>query len=445
LAFTQGFFMENTAPNTNPLERSLEISVPLDALNAATDERLRRMSRSVKIPGFRPGKAPLAIMRQQYGGKAYQEALEEAVSTAFGEAVTQQKFKVAGYPRFELKRDQAANDKTLEFSALFETFPEFAPGDVSGVEIERPVLVVTDAEVDKTIDILRQQRVRYSPTERGAAKEDRVVISFCGKKNGEVFEGGSAEDYPFVLGKDTMLPDFEAAVEGLKAGESKVFDLTFPQEYSAKHLAGETVQFEVTAKEVMAPILPEVDAEFARTLGVQDGDIAKMRAEVEGNLKREVKKRIESRLKEQVLDALLNANPIPVPQTLIDTEIQNMMQEARHNLEKRGVDNKQFPLQKEWFVERAKRRVTLGLIFAEVVRASNLRATPEQVRALVEEVAETYETPQEMAQSIYASADALANMENLATENNVVAWALERARITEKPVAFEELMGLQAA
>ncbi|MDR1350545.1 MAG: trigger factor [Zoogloeaceae bacterium] len=435
--------MENTAPNLSPLERRLDISVPLDTLNIAIDERLKRMSRSVRIPGFRPGKAPLSIMRQQYGAKAYTDALEDAVKTAFGKGVTEQKLNVAGYPRIEPKPDQGANDKTLEFSAIFEVFPEFVPGDVSDAQIERPVLAITDADVDKTIDILRRQRMRYNPTERGAAKDDRVVIDFCGRKDGEPFEGGAAKDYPFVLGKGVMLPDFEAAVEGLKAGEAKTFDLTFPRDYTAKHLAGETVQFEVTARQVMAPTLPEVDAEFARTLGVEDGDIAKMRTEVEGNLKREVKKRIEARLKEQAMDVLLTANPIPVPQALVDVETHNMMAAARQDLEKRGADSKSLPMQTEWFVERAKRRVTLGLIFAEVVKVGNLRAKPEQVRALVEEAAETYETPQEMVKSVYANANALTNVENAATENNVVAWTLERAKVTEKAVAFEELMGLQ--
>ncbi|MDR2366304.1 MAG: trigger factor [Zoogloeaceae bacterium] len=435
--------MENTASSANPLERSLDISVPLDALNVATDERLRRISRAVKLAGFRPGKAPLSIVRQQYGAKAYSEALEEAVKTAFDKAVAQQKLNVAGYPRIDPKPDRGANDKTLEFSAIFETFPEFTLGDVSGAEIERPALVVTDAEVDKTIAVLRRQRVRYNPVERGAAKDDRVVVSFSGKKNGEAFEGGSAEDYPFVLGRNMMLPDFEAAVEGLRAGESRQFDLAFPPDYAAEHLAGETARFDVTVKQVMAPTLPEVDAEFARSLGVADGDIAKMRAEIEGNLKREVKKRIDARLKEQVLAVLLTANPIPAPRSLVAAEVRKMMQEARQDLERRGANGKEFSLQAEWFAEGARRRVTLGLIFAEITRVGDLRGKPEQVRALVEEAAETYETPQEMVQSVYANPAALANVENMATENNVIAWVLERARVTEKTVAFEELMGLQ--
>ncbi|MDR3157548.1 MAG: trigger factor [Zoogloeaceae bacterium] len=437
--------MEDTARNINPLERRLDVSVPLDTLNAAVEERLRHMSRSVKMPGFRPGKVPLSIVRQQYGGKAYGDALEEAVKTAFGKAAAEQKLNVAGYPRIEPKPEQDGNDKTLEFSATFETFPEFVPGDVSGARIERPVMEVTDAEVDKTIEVLRRQRVRYEPVERGAEKDDRVVVDFCGKKNGEDFVGGSAENFPFVLGKNRLLPDFETAAKGLKSGESKNFDLRFPQDYSAGHLAGETAQFSITVKQVLAPVLPEVDAAFARILGVEDGDIARMRAEVEGNLRREVKKRIDARLKEQALDVLLNANPIPVPQTLIDMEARNMMREARQDIEERGVNSKELPMQEEWFVERARRRVALGLIFAEVIENNDLRAKPEQVRALIEDTAETYEKPQEMVNSIYADAKALANVERIATENNVVAWTLERAQVTEKAVAFEELMGLQTA
>ncbi|MDR3055899.1 MAG: trigger factor [Zoogloeaceae bacterium] len=434
--------MENTAPNNNPLERRLNLSVPVDALKSATDERLKRMSRNVKMPGFRPGKVPFSIVRQQHGAEAYGEALNEALGSAFSAAVNGQKLNVAGYPRIEPRAETENSETQLEFSAIFEVYPEFTPGDLSVAEIERPTLEVTAAEVDKTVTILRQQRVRYAPVERGAAQEDRVVIDFLGKKDGEPFQGGQATDYPFVLGKKTMLPDFEAAVEGLKAGESKTFNLTFPEDY-AKEMAGQTVEFEITVKQVMAPTLPEIDAEFARSMGVQDGDVSKMRAEIEGNLKREVKKRIDAKVKDQVMDALLTANPIPVPNALVEMEVQRLIQEARQNLEARGI-KRNLPIQPEWFTDRAKRRVTLGLIFAEVVKAEQLQAKPEQVKALVEEAAETYEDPSEVVKWYYANPDNLANVEAVATENNVVNWVLARARVTDKAVVFEDLMGQQA-
>ncbi|MDR1889038.1 MAG: trigger factor [Zoogloeaceae bacterium] len=437
--------MENTAPNTNPLERRLNLSVAVAALRSATDERLKRISRNVKMPGFLPGKVPFSIVRQQHGADAYGEALNEALNSAFSEAVTGQKLKVAGYPRIEPKVETENSETALEFSAVFEVYPEFTPGDLSAARIERPVLEVTDAEVDKAIAILRQQRVRYDVVERGAANADRVVIDFLGKKNGEPFQGGQANDYPFVLGRKMMLSDFEAAVEGLRAGESKAFNLTFPEDYFSKDMAGQAVEFEVTVKQVMAPTLPEVDAEFARSMGVEDGDVDKMRAEIKDNLKREVKKRIEARVKDQVLDALLAANPIPVPNAEVEAEVQRQIQEARQNLESRGMKAQNIPIQPEWFAERAKRRVTLGLIFAEVVRVEQLQARPEQVRALVEEASETYEDPAEVVKWYYANPVNLANVENVATENNVVDWVLARAQVTDKAVAFEDLMGVQAA
>ncbi len=434
--------METTTQTTNPLERRLDLSVAIDALESATEQRLKRMGRNMKMPGFRPGKVPFAMVKQQYGAEARHEALTEALNTAFGEAVVGQKLNVAGYPNIEPKKTESTTH--LEFSAVFEVYPEFALGDLSASSVERPVLEVSDAEVDKTLDILRKQRVRYSTTDRAAAKEDRVVIDFLGKKDGEPFQGGQASDYPFVLGQGMMLPEFEAAVEGMKAGESKTFDMTFPADYFAKDLAGQTVQFEITAKQVMAPTLPEVDADFAKTLGIEDGDIAKMRAEIEGNLKREVKKRIEARLKDQVMDALVSANPIPVPNALVEMEVQRLIQNARQDMEQRGMKAKDFPIQPEWFADQAKRRVTLGLILAELVKSEKLQAKPEQIKALVEEAAQTYENPAEVVGWYYAQPQRLSEVEAVVIENNVVEWVLSKAQVTDKTVAFDELMGQKA-
>ncbi|WP_303784131.1 trigger factor [Azovibrio restrictus] len=431
--------METTTENTNPLERRLDLSVAVDALKSAVEQRLKRIGRTLKMPGFRPGKVPFAMVKQQYGAEAHHEALNEALQEAFGKAAMESKLRVAGYPRIEPKETDSTTH--LEFVAVCEVYPEFALGDLSASSIERPVLEVGAAEVDKTLEILRKQRVRYSATERGAAKEDRVVIDFLGKKDGEPFQGGQASDYPFVLGQGMMLPEFEAAVEGMKAGESKTFEMTFPADYFAKDLAGQTVQFEITAKQVMAPVLPEVDADFARTLGIEDGDIAKMRAEIEGNLKREVKKRIEARLKDQVMEVLLAANPIPVPNALVEMEVQRLIQSARQDMEQRGMKAKDFPIQPEWFADQAKRRVTLGLILAEVVQTEKLQAKPEQVKALVEEAAQTYENPAEVVNWYYAQPQRLAEVEAIAVENNVVDWVLARVKVVDVPTTFDELMG----
>lgn len=431
--------MEATTAQASELERRVDLSIAIADIEKEMDQRLKRMGKNVKMPGFRPGKVPFSIVKQQYGDQARHEVLSEELDRVFGQTVTEQKLRVAGYPRIEPKTSES--NTHLEFTAIFETYPEFTPGDLSNAEIERPVLEVGAAEVDQTLDILRKQRVSYADADRAAAKEDRVVIDFLGKKDGVPFAGGQANDYPFVLGQGMMLPDFENAVEGAKAGETKTFDLTFPADYHAADLAGQTVQFDITVKQVQAPVLPELDAEFATSMGIADGDVAKMRAEIEANLKREVKRRIEGKLKDQVMEALLAANPITVPVALVDMEIQRLMQAARHDMEQRGMKIKDMPIQPEWFADQAKRRVSLGLILAEVVKTENLQATPEQVRAMVEETAQSYEHPEEVLRWYYAQPQRLQEVEGVAIENNVVAWVLGKAKVTDKAAVFDELMG----
>lgn len=431
--------MEATTAQANELERSVDLSIAIADIEKEMDQRLKRMGKNIKMPGFRPGKVPLHIVKQQYGDQARHEILSEQLDRVFGETVTAQKLRVAGYPRIEPKTTESTTH--IEFTAIFETYPEFVPGDLSTAEVERPVLEVGEAEITKTLDILRKQRVSYADADRAAAKEDRVVIDFLGKKDGVPFAGGEAKDYPFVLGQGQMLPDFENAVEGSKAGESKTFDLAFPADYHAKDLAGQTVQFDITVKQVQAPVLPELDAEFATSMGIVDGDVAKMKAEIEANLKREVKKRIEAKLKDQVMEALLKANPIAIPGALVDMEIQRLMQAARQDMEQRGMKTKDFPIQPEWFADQAKRRVTLGLILAEVVKTEKLQATPEQVRAMVEETAQSYEHPEEVIRWYYAQPQRLGEVEGVAIENNVVEWVLGKAKVTDKAAVFDELMG----
>jgi len=436
--------METNAANTNvqvanSLERRLDLLVTIADLDKDVDQRLKRMSKSVKMPGFRPGKVPANIVKQQYGEQARHEALSEALDRAFGEAMKTQQLRIAGYPNIEPKASESTTH--LEFAAVFEVYPEIKLGELSAVEIERPVLAVGAAEVDNTIEILRKQRVKYDAVERAAANGDRVVIDFLGKKGDEPFQGGQASDYPFVLGEGAMLADFENAVIGLKAGEAKSFDMTFPEDYFSKDLAGQAVSFEITVKSVSEPVLPEVDAEFAKALGVADGDAAKMRLEIETNLKREVKKRLQAKVKDQVMDALLKANPIDVPNALVEMEIQRLIQMARQDMEQRGMKVKDFPMQPEWFADQAKRRVSLGLILAELVKVNELHAKSDQVKAIVEESAESYEHPEEVVRWYYAQPQRLAEIEGVAIENNVVDWALANAKVVDKAVPFDELMG----
>jgi trigger factor len=421
------------------LERRVDIEVVQAEIDKDVEQRLKRMSRTVKMAGFRPGKVPMKMVAAQHGSQARSEAIGAAVEKAYGENVREQNLRVAGYPRIEPKAD--AGPGQISFTAVFEVYPDVAPADVSGQAIEKPTLSVTEAEVDKTIEVLRKQRVSYAEIDRGAAKEDRLVIDFIGRKNGEEFPGGNASDFAVLLGGGQMLPDFESNLEGLKAGDQKTFDVTFPADYKAPELAGATVQFELTMKKVEAPCLPEIDADFAKQLGVADGDVTKMRAEVRLNLQREVKKRLQSRIKEQVMEALLKVNPIEVPKALVEMEAEQMAEAARRDMESRGMGMKNIPLQASWFAEQATRRVKLGLLLAELVKAKDLHVKPEQVRGIVDEFAESFEDPQEVVRWYYSQPQRLAEAEALAVENNVVDWVLANAKVSETPIAFDALMG----
>lgn len=423
----------------NALERRLEMSVALAAIDQDVEQRLKHLARTVKMAGFRPGKVPFKMVAQQYGPQARSEAIGAAVDKTFGDKVREQNLRVAGYPRIEPKN---GDDKTrIEFSAVFEVYPEIKLGEVAGHEIERPVLTVTDAELDQTIEVLRKQRTTYAEVARTSANDDRVVLDFIGRRNGEKFPGGEGTDFAMQLGGGQMLPDFEAAIMGMSAGETKTFNLTFPSEYQAKDLAGQTVQFEVTVKRVEGPQLPELDAEFATSLGIIDGDVIKMRDEVKENLEREVKKRLQARVKNQAMDALLAVNPIEVPKSLIDLESRQMAEAALRDLESRGMSAKNVPVEPSWFTEQAKRRVSLGLLLAEVVREKQLFAKPEQVRAVIDDFAETYEDPAEVVRWYYSQPQRMSEAEALVVENNVVEWMLANAKVVDKPITFDELMG----
>ena len=421
------------------LERRIDMTVVLADIEKDVGQRLKQMSRTVKMAGFRPGKVPMKMVAQQYGSQARSEAIGAAVEKAYGATVREQNLRVAGYPRIEPKAD--ANPGQLGFTAIFEVYPEITPADISGETIEKPTLTVTEAEVDLTLDVLRKQRTSYVETDRAAVKDDRLVIDFTGRKNGEEFPGGKASDYSVMVGGGMMLPDFEAQLEGVKAGDTKTFDVTFPAEYQAAELAGSSVQFDMTVKKVEAARVPEIDADFARQLGVADGDIEKMRVEVRSNLEREVKKRLLAKVKEQVMNALLKVNPVEVPKALVEMESEQMAEAARRDMEQRGMGMKNIPVEPSWFTDQATRRVKLGLLLAELVKAKDLHVKPEQVRTIVDEFAETFEDPKEVVRWYYSQPQRLAEAEALALENNVVGWALANAKVSEAPIAFDALMG----
>jgi trigger factor len=423
----------------NTLERRFDMTLALAEIEQDVGQRLKRMSRTVKMAGFRPGKVPMKMVAQQYGAQVRSEAIGAAVEKTYGEKVREQKLRVAGYPRIEPKSE--ASPGTMEFTAVFEVYPDITPADISGQTIEKPTLTVTEAEVDKTVEVLRKQRTAYTETDRAAIKDDRLVIDFVGRRDGEEFPGGKGSDYAVMVGGGMMLPDFEAQLEGTRAGDQKAFDVTFPADYQAAELAGATVQFEMTVKKVEAPQVPEIDADFARQLGVADGNVETMRVEVRANLEREVKKRLLAKVKEQVMEALLRVNPIEVPRALVAAESEQMAEAARRDMESRGMAMKNVPVEPSWFIEQATRRVKLGLLIAELVKAKDLHVKPEQVRTIVDEFAETFEDPKEVVRWYYSQPQRLAEAEALALENNVVDWVLANAGVNETPIAFDALMG----
>jgi trigger factor len=431
--------MQTTIENLSALERRLTMAVPTADIDKQVDERLKRIARTVKMAGFRPGKVPMKLVAQQYGPQVRSEVIGDAVERAFSDAVRGQNLRVAGYPRVEPR--QGGDDASLEFTATFEIYPEVALGDLSQATIERPVLEVTDAEVDKTLEVLRKQRVKFEPAERAAQPGDRVTIDFVGRIEGEEFPGGKGEDFAVVLGEGRMLADFEAGVAGMQAGEARQVPVKFPEDYHGKDVAGKTAEFAITVKQVEAARLPEVDADFARTLGIADGDLAKMRAEVRQNVEREVKKRLGADLKNRAMQALLDTNRPELPRALIDMEIQRLVQGARADLESRGMKMENLPIDPQIFEDQAKRRVALGLIVGEAVKRNDLGAKPEQVRALVEEQAQSYEQPTEVVRWFYSQPERLAEFEGVVVEDNVVGWVLKQAKVVDKPMAFEELMG----
>jgi trigger factor len=426
------------SPAPSPLERRIDMTVVLADIESDIAKRLAQTARTVKMAGFRPGKVPMKLVAQNYGSQARSDAIGAAVERAFGEQVRAQNLRVAGYPRIEPKA--TSDEGTLGFSAVFEVYPTIVPGDISGQAVEKATLVLGDAEVDQTLDVLRKQRVVFVEANRPSEKDDRLVIDFVGRKDGEEFAGGKANDYTVVAGGGMMLPDFDKQLIGVSVGEERAFDVAFPAEYQAKELAGATCQFVITVKKVEMPQLPELDAEFAKGLGVEDGDLVKMRAEVKTNLEREVKKRLQARVKHQVMEALLAVNPLDVPSALVETESQQMAENAKRDMTSRGMDMKNIPVDPTWFTEQATRRVKLGLLLAEVVKTKELHAKPEQVRAIVDDFAETFEDPKEVVRWYYADPQRLGEAEALAIENNVVDWVLANAKVSEKTVAFDELM-----
>jgi trigger factor len=423
------------------LQRNISLSLPAVEIESEISKRLKHIARTAKMPGFRPGKVPFNMIANQYGYQVRQEVMSDSVQKIFADEVEKQQLRVAGYPSFAPANSGQAADK-FEFTATFEIYPEVTMGPLAGKPLERLTANVSDKDVDNTIITLQKQRATYDKADRAAQKGDFLVVDFIGKLNGEPFKGGQAENFGVVLGEGKMLPDFEAALMGMSGAEEKTFELTFPADYQAE-LASKTVHFTATVKVVNAPIYPPVDAAFAQSLGVADGDIAKMRGEIKTNLERELKKRVQSKTKDQVMDALLSVAQLDLPRSLVDIEVGRLQEQAVQDLQSRGMTTKDLQLPPELFVERAEKRVKLGLILGEVVKQNNLRARPEQIRAVVEEHAESFEDPAQMVRWYYSDTSRLQEVEGMVLEDNVVEWAATSMAVTTVTKEFDEIMEIK--
>ncbi|WP_423197284.1 MULTISPECIES: trigger factor [unclassified Cupriavidus] len=442
--------MSNVIENLGKLDRKVTLAIPKAEVQKETQERLVRLSKTVKMSGFRPGKVPMKMVEKQYGQQVEFEVRFDKAARKFFDITQAQDVKVAGQPKFDLKTDGVADDE-VAFEATFEVYPEVTIGDLATAEVTRTRTEIGDAEIDKTVDILRKQRVHYH--ERGdagahgdggadvtAKNGDRVTVDFVGKIDGVEFAGGKADDFAFVLGEGRMLPEFEAAAVGLKVGESKSFPLAFPADYHGKEVAGKTAEFTITLKKVEWAHMPDIDDAFAKSLGIADGSVEKMRADIRENLEREVKRRTHAMLKDQVMEALLKVSELDVPKALVEQDKERLVEMARRDLEQRGMPNaKDMPIPADMFTQQAERRVKLGLILAEIVKAHGLQAKPEQIKAEIEDFAKSYEDPKEVMRWYYGDQQRLAEMEAYVLENNVVNFVCEKAKVSDKAVSFEEL------
>jgi trigger factor len=434
--------MAVTVETLEKLERKITLTLPVDVIAKEVDVRLKRVARQVKIDGFRPGKVPMNIVAQRYGYSTHYEVMNDKVGQAFAAATNEAKLRVAGQPRISEK--EGSPEGQMAFEAIFEVYPEVKMGDLANIEVEKASAEVTDAAIDKTIEILRKQRRTFAQRGlTGAAQDsDRVTIDFEGKIDGEPFQGGKAEDFQFLLGEGQMLKEFEDAVRGMKSGESKTFPLNFPADYHGKDVAGKQADFLVTLKKVEAAHMPEVTDELAKSLGVADASVAGLRADIKNNLEREVKFRLLGRNKQAALDALVTVAELDLPKSSVQAEVDRMIEGARADLKARGIkDADKAPIPDDVFRPQAEKRVRMGLVVAELVRNHELHATAEQIKAHIEELASSYEKPADVVKWYYSDMSRLGEVEAIVIENNVTDFILSKAKVTAKAVSFDELMG----
>lgn len=433
--------MAVTVETLEKLERKIVLTLPTSVIATEVDARLKKLARTVKMDGFRPGKVPMNVVAQRYGYSVHYEVMNDKVGEAFAVAANEAKLRVAGQPK--ISENETAPEGTMSFDAVFEVFPDVKIADLATAEVEKLTAEVSDPAIDKTLDILRKQRRTFAQRAIDAPAQDgdRVTVDFEGKIDGEVFSGGKAEDYQFIVGDGQMLKEFEDATRGMKSGESKTFPLAFPAEYHGKDVAGKTADFMLTIKKIEAAHLPEVNDALAKSLGIADASVAGLRADIKKNLDREVKARLLARNKQAVMDALVAKAELDLPKASVQAELERMIAGARADLKQRGIkDSDNTPIPEDIFRPQAERRVRLGLVVAELVRANDLHAQSEQVSSHIEELAASYEKPMDVIRWYGSDKNRMAEVEAIVIENNVTNFVLSKAKVTEKETSFDELM-----
>lgn len=430
--------MQVSVTATTGLERRMTVQVPTELIEKEINTRLQSLARRVKVDGFRPGKVPLTLVQKRFGSQVRGEVMTDLVEKSFRDAVSQEKLRPAGAPQIVSSAQEPGSH--LEYTAVFEIYPEFEVNVPEGEPIDKVVAQVAEEDIGKMIEKLRAQRAEWSIVDRPSVDGDRVIVDFAGSIDGQPFEGGEARQFPIALGSKRMMPGFEEQLVGAKPGDQRSFDLAFPDDYHVQKLASKAVHFEVTVDSVAESRLPDLDEKFARSFDVADGAIDSLRNEIRSNLTREIDQTVKQQVKIKALDALLKANPIDVPNALINDEVQQQMQQAREHLKTRGMPEQDIQLDSAHFSAGATRRVALGLILAEIIRKNKFKAAPDQVRAHVESIAVTYDDPNEVIQWYYGNRERLSGIEALVLENQAVDWFLQKAVVIERPVSFEALM-----
>jgi trigger factor len=434
--------MQVSIEKSQGLERRMKVQVPAERLEREMDDRLKSLSKRAKVDGFRPGKVPFKVLKQRFGDQVRTDVVNDLLQTSYNEALAQQKLNPASGPRIDLKDNKVpAEGDSLEYTAVFEVYPEIALKGVDGIKIERPVAEVAASDIDAMVDNLRHQRADWEAVERAAKDGDRVLIDFEGSVDGVPFPGGKGERVPVVLGEKRMLPDFEKGLEGIKAGEPREFGVKFPDDYHAKELAGKAARFKVAAHAVEGQVLPALDDEFCKSFGITEGGIEKLRSEVSENMKRELDDTIRRKLKDQALDALLKANKLDLPKSLVDDEIERLRHDALVRIGVRD-SKKASELPRELFEEQAVKRVSLGLLVGEIINQQKLSVDPKRVDERLQRMAGEYSTPAEAVRSFRANQDIMRQVETLVLEEQAVDWLLGKAAMTDKPTTFKDLMNL---